>query len=147
MKASVAQLRPGVVPAQLPTLLLLSPPWVGAHVLGQPLGWASGSATQRMWRKRLGDRGRSRPLADWQGRVEEVTPSLGLVPVCEAHRETEPSTVPGTGIALRRGCVTGRLAQNPGTQVGKGQLPLLDQGARGRPRTLVQRGLGRHGVC
>lgn len=38
--------------------------------------------------------------------------------------------MPGTGIALRRDCTAGRLAWNPGTQVGKGQLPLKNQGAR-----------------
>lgn len=97
--------------------------------LARPLPRGGGHldpAAQSVWRKGRGARADPGPVADCQGRLEEVTTSLGLLPVWELCGGKEPSTV---GFLRGGGCMTGKLARNPGTQVGKGQLPLWDQGA------------------
>lgn len=107
--------------------------------LARPLPRGGGHldpAAQSVWRKGRGARADPGPVADCQGRLEEVTTSLGLLPVWELCGGKEPSTVPGTGIPPGRGLHDREAGTEPRDAGGEGAASLMgSRGWKKRPRT------------
>lgn len=111
----------GYLLSSLPSRPCLPPPWCGAQVPSQPLTWGIWTPLPRECGGKAGRRGQIQGL--WlTGRagLRKWTPSLGLTPVCEPHRDKEPGTV----IALGKGAAwLGGWYGTRGHRWGRGSFP------------------------